>query len=41
MKKEVENKGGSVLDCAIIDWKNPAREKQIEKLIMKWSSTVK
>jgi flavodoxin len=41
VKKEVENKGGSVLDYAIIDWKNPAREKQIEKLIMKWSSTVK
>ncbi|NCC79583.1 MAG: flavodoxin [Clostridia bacterium] len=41
LKKEVEKKGGSVVDRAVIDWKNPAREEQIERLIKKWNRTVK
>jgi len=37
IKSQIENNGGSVVDTAIIDWKNPARMKQIDKLIQNWS----
>ena len=37
IKNQIESNGGSVVDTAIIDWKNPSRTNQIEKLIQNWS----
>lgn len=40
IKNQIENNGGNVVDSAIIDWKNPSRTKQIDKLILNWSHRI-
>ncbi|MFH5835263.1 flavodoxin family protein [Proteiniclasticum sp. C24MP] len=41
LKNEVERKGGAVMDSAIIDWKNPSRDRQIDRLLEKWSKVIR
>lgn len=41
LKSEIEKKGGRVRDSAVIDWKNPMREKQIERLLDRWEKEIK
>ena len=40
VKNQIEDNGGIVIDTAIIDWKNPSREKQIDNLIENWSHII-